>query len=423
MNIWIFQTGEPLHSDDDGSRPMRAINLADVLIDRGHQVTIWSSEFYHQKKRHRARVSSGYFKKDQLTIRLIPSPGYNKNIGLGRLYDHACLAHNFSTLLETKGPNLPDAAFIGYPPIEAAFVFSNWLYKNRVPFLVDIKDQWPLIFVERVPPYLRFLAKLILLPYFILGKRTMKRATALSSISEPFLEWAQDYSGRKSLHGDIVAPLTSRLPYFDTSEKQIAKESLVAKGVNFADGIKKFCFVGSLSDAFDFEPVLEAARLFEQDKSEVQFIICGDGVQKERIQKFASKCKNIIVPGWVSECEMQVLFESSTANLAPYRNSEDFKKSIPNKCIDALMYEVPLLTSLEGELKNLVVQKGVGIIYQDVDSFRKACFRLIDDEIFLTTLQNNAKLCFAAEFNFQSIYGSFAATLENLGKKIERQTD
>ena len=53
MHLLILQTGEPLHIDNDGSRPMRAINLANKLISNDHKVTILSSDFYHQKKIHR----------------------------------------------------------------------------------------------------------------------------------------------------------------------------------------------------------------------------------------------------------------------------------------------------------------------------------------------------------------------------------
>ena len=50
MNIWIFQTGEPLHIDKENSRPMRAMNLSNKLVDSGHKVILWSSSFNHQKK-------------------------------------------------------------------------------------------------------------------------------------------------------------------------------------------------------------------------------------------------------------------------------------------------------------------------------------------------------------------------------------
>jgi len=43
MKIWIFQTGEPIHIDKAGLRPMRAINLSNALVKSGHEVVIWSS--------------------------------------------------------------------------------------------------------------------------------------------------------------------------------------------------------------------------------------------------------------------------------------------------------------------------------------------------------------------------------------------
>ena len=51
MHFWIFQSGENLHLDNDNFRPMRAINLANTLINKGHTVSLWSSDFYHQKKK------------------------------------------------------------------------------------------------------------------------------------------------------------------------------------------------------------------------------------------------------------------------------------------------------------------------------------------------------------------------------------
>ena len=81
LNIWILQTGEPIHLDDDSPRPMRGMNLANKLIECGHNVNFISSTFYHQKK------FIGYKNKinkinTQLNITLINSPGYKKNIML-----------------------------------------------------------------------------------------------------------------------------------------------------------------------------------------------------------------------------------------------------------------------------------------------------------------------------------------------------
>ena len=38
MNIWILQTGEPLHIDEGKPRAMRAMNLSNKLVEAGHNV-------------------------------------------------------------------------------------------------------------------------------------------------------------------------------------------------------------------------------------------------------------------------------------------------------------------------------------------------------------------------------------------------
>ena len=95
MIVWIFQTGEPLHIDSENPRPMRAMNLCNKLVDRGHDVVLWSSAFNHQKKLHRSRSYKSIRVNSNFEIRLIPSCGYKKHIGLARLVDHGQMAINF----------------------------------------------------------------------------------------------------------------------------------------------------------------------------------------------------------------------------------------------------------------------------------------------------------------------------------------
>ena len=89
MVVWIFQTGEPLPSDKGSFRPMRAINLSNILSQKKHKVVLWSAAFFHQKKIHRSKVFEKIKISDYLEVRLIPSPGYNKNISLARFYKAA----------------------------------------------------------------------------------------------------------------------------------------------------------------------------------------------------------------------------------------------------------------------------------------------------------------------------------------------
>jgi len=116
LTVWILQTGEPLHIDEGSPRPMRAMNLSNKLVESGHEVVLFSSAFSHQKKEHRTKNYKIHKVNNNLEIRLIPSCGYKKHIGLGRLIDHAQMAWNLREILKReKTP--PDIVFIGYPPI------------------------------------------------------------------------------------------------------------------------------------------------------------------------------------------------------------------------------------------------------------------------------------------------------------------
>ena len=116
MEIWILQTGEPVHSDRDNSRPMRAMNLANKLVERGHRVVLWTSSFHHRDKRHRYKKYTEINISESLQIRLVPSSGYKQNISIARFYDHCVLAFNIRRRLRACENN-PDVAFVGYPAV------------------------------------------------------------------------------------------------------------------------------------------------------------------------------------------------------------------------------------------------------------------------------------------------------------------
>lgn len=421
MRIWIFQSGEPLHTDADNLRPMRAMNLANVLLDRGHEVVLWSSSFFHQEKRHRSEGYEVLKPRDRLQIRLIPSPGYKKNIGMGRIYDHVKLAQNLFTALKKGDFICPDVAFVGYPPIETADALAQWLVKQDVPFIIDVKDQWPSIFVDKLPSFFRPLSKLAFFPYFYLGRRTLRKANALCSISHPFLEWSQNFAMRSVRSEDIVIPLTTKRQKFVDNDFNESKRFFKSKGIDLQDGQPRFCFVGSLSPAFDFSTVFDVAGRFKKGHLPGQFVLCGDGSEINALRKMASGLDNVIFTGWVSAAEMNALFSVTTASLAPYRNSEDFKQSIPNKIIDALANGLPILTSLQGEVKSLIQTAEAGLYYENSDDLYRHCVLLMQNEDLIHQMQRQADRCYEDKFDYYTIYNKLASLIEKLGRQSERQ--
>lgn len=418
LTVWIFQTGEPLPCDGSDVRPMRAINLCNELVARGHRVVLWSAKFDHAGKVQRECSNIIKLQDGSLQIRLLNSPGYIKNISLSRLWDHAVLAINLWRSLRMDKIEIPDVVFIGYPPIEAAYVMSSWLRKRNIPYMVDVKDQWPEIFLEPLPKSLRKIFRLILCPYFYMGKTTMNGAIGLTAMAQSFLHWASIFSKKSNASYDLVVPLTAPRFEFDSMRLNEMRgwwsldPPLENKNIIF--------FVGNLSTKiYEFNDVVEAAKYFSKnDLWNCEFVICGDGNYFPELKRLTKNLSNIRLVGRVNRLQIKALSIEAIAMIAPYRSSQDFEMSIPNKIVDALSLGVPIISSLRGEVKNLIRENKVGSFYNEgnIDELVSGIKDLINNLAARKSMGLNAKKLYEAEFAFEKVYGGLVSHIESIAR-------
>ena len=407
MLVWILQTGEPLHIDEGNPRPMRAINLSNKLIEAGHQVVLWSSAFSHQGKKHRTKEYSVYKVNDNLEIRLIPSCGYRRHIGFGRLFDHLQLSLNLKKVLK-KEKSIPDIGFIGYPPIETAAVMSRWLKKREVPIILDVKDLWPSMFVDVFPKLLRPIARVIFHPYFYLAKRAIKDASGVSAMAPTFLKWVLKFADKKPTDSDKVFRLTSPVSNISKSEMLLASKWRDAQGINV--NMPTVLFVGSFMSVFDFNPIFETAK----ELKDCQFVLCGDGDYLSGLKNKTQGLDNVFFPGWVDRPKIEVLSDMSIASLAPYKNIDNFMVNTPNKIVDSLLLGLPIISPLRGEVAKLIESNEVGFTYDDSRSLNNHIQLLINDDKLQEQMSNNAKKLYNKEFEFNMVYDGLVQHLERM---------
>ena len=407
MKVWILQTGEPLHCDEGSPRPMRAINLSNKLVEAGHDVVLWSSAFSHQEKKHRTREFTVYKVNENLEIRLIPSCGYKKHIGLMRLIDHFQLALNLKKLLKRERV-APDIAFIGYPPIEAAAVMSKWLSKRGVPMVLDVKDLWPSMFVDAFPKMLQPIARIIFHPYFYLAKRTIRGADGISAMAPAFLKWVLKFADKKPTDSDKVFRLTSPISNISKSEVLLASKWRDAQGINA--NMPTVLFVGSFMSVFDFNPIFETAK----ELKDCQFVLCGDGDYLSGLKNKTQGLDNVFFPGWVDRAKIEVLSDISIASLAPYKNIDNFMVNTPNKIVDSLLLGLPIISPLRGEVAKLIESNEVGFTYDDSRSLNNHIQLLINDDKLQEQMSNNAKKLYNKEFEFNMVYDGLVQHLERM---------
>ena len=416
MKVWIFQTGEPLHTDEGNPRSMRAMNLADALVAAGHSVTIWSSAFYHQETRYRASEYQCINISSSLEVRLIPSPGYVRNIGLGRLFDHLLLAWNLKQILKNDG-GIPDVAFIGFPPIEFAYSAVRYLNGKGIPYMLDAKDMWPDYFVEKIPSQLRFMGRVIFYPWFLLTEYSFKHAAAFSTISNGYLSWMYRVSRRDSNPLDIVAPTSTTYKNEAFADNADIITTWAKNGVLIGQH-KIFYYAGTINKTLDFDSLVYTAKKLADIECQFRLVICGDGPEKENLQQQFNGLNNVVFTGWVNKDMLYVLAKNALASLIPYRNSETFAMGIPNKLSDALSIGVPVISCLGGEVNRLINDNEIGFCYDHDKSEQllARCLNYLNNPKLFLNYSKKAKQIYKTRFDFEVIYGALVKNMNELGK-------
>ena len=152
--------------------------------------------------------------------------------------------------------------FIGFPPVEVAFVMAWWLKYQKIPYIIDIKDKWPDIFYQSFTGWKRKIIKFFLIPYYLLTKYSLRNANTFCSMTSNYIEWMYRKSNIKEKKEEIILPLVA--PKIKVKKKDIIKiESWWLKNGLTLDNKLKITFVGSLNYNYNFNPIYDLAKHLE----------------------------------------------------------------------------------------------------------------------------------------------------------------
>lgn len=421
MNFWIVVAGEPLPTDPDKNRLHRGGLISELLSRSGHKVTWWSSTFNHALKKHRSEFYSAIKYRNDFSIHLLHGCAYQSNISFSRLRNHAQIAKQFLEYAQNYTP--PDLILCAMPTIELSLASVLIGQKFNVPTVLDMRDMWPDIFADILPPIVRPIGHMALSPLKSKLRKAAKGATAILGITPGFVQWGLGYAGRKSSAWDRDFPLA-----YDSSEPSSddIKESFEfwdSLGIKSDENQFNICFFGTMGRQINLENVIKAARMMKSD-NRVKFIFCGDGDRLEIVKNLAQDCPNIIFPGWINKAKIWTLMKRSKAGLAPYKNKFDFQISYPNKPIEYFSAGLPVLSSLKGDLENLLRKYNCGVTYEEnepIDLINKIT-SLRDNHIQRNVMADNAVILFKSRFESEKVYSDLRNHLELIVKEFKKGT-
>jgi glycosyltransferase involved in cell wall biosynthesis len=161
---------------------------------------------------------------------------------------------------------------------------------------------------------------------------------------------------------------------------------------------------------YDLAPVMRAARLFDGQPESPSFVISGVGDLEPRWKAMAAGLGNVIFTGWITRPEIGWLRQNATIGLQPYATGAP--QGLANKTFEYLSAELPVVSSLDGENRQLLEESQAGIYYRnDDDSCYEAIRRLLIDKELRTTLSRNAGQVYRVRFSSEAIFGELSAAL------------
>lgn len=414
MRIWLIKTGEGLPIDGPNTRLLRTGMLAEKLVERGHDVVWWTSSFNHSRKTQRTYMDERFRIKINYIINVIHTRGYKKNVSFARIADHIEMANKF--YLMAKKEKAPDIIFCALPTLSLARVVTHYGLIHNIPVVLDIRDLWPDIFIDIIPPKLKWLATICLTPVNQICRKACRNAIAITGITEPFVKWALIKGNRNPTEWDRAFYLGYRRE--KPSPDQVLEANCFWERMGVYNNRKQFiaCFFGTLGRQFDIETLINAARIVQNEDSEIKFVICGDGDDAKYYKDTARDCKNVIFPGWVDSKQIWSLLQMSAIGLTPYINNVNFQKSIPNKPAEYFSAGLPVISSLKGELERLLITYNCGINYDpgDASDLARIILKLKHDPDLILQMSANARILFNNQFDADSIYNSLVTHLEKI---------
>ena len=201
LNVWIVNPFDAIPGES--MRQGRYIYLANMLANKGHNVTWWSSNFCHATKSFRSEGQSAFDVRHNLRMILLKTPAYHKNISVRRVWNHYVYAKELKAESKKCGV-VPNVIIASCPPLLAAYEATIFAKNQGAKVVIDVQDLWPEAFELIFPRRTKWLAKLLLLPLRLLADRVYSGADSITAVTGSMLRRAELGSGVVGKRGMLL---------------------------------------------------------------------------------------------------------------------------------------------------------------------------------------------------------------------------
>jgi glycosyltransferase involved in cell wall biosynthesis len=287
--------------------------------------------------------------------------------------------------------------------------------QNGIPVIVDVRDRWPDIYLSPFPRFLHPIVRIFLRTEYVRAYRIFSKATALTGVSAKNLEWALEIAKRKASPKDKWFPLGFSLDStYNDSFSQSNPKDIISK-YDLENNSFIVTFVGTFSEAFNLQTVIDVAQnLSESQDRRFKFVLVGNGIQSLNLSKMMIGLRNIVSTGWLNKSGIDAILKVSSVGLAPY--SSEGLITLPNKPFEYMAAGLPILSSLEGELKKIIDQENIGLQYNanDPNDLKDKLIWFVSHPKETEAMGQRAKALFEKKYNADIVYANLVDHLTKI---------
>jgi len=412
LKIWLFNPYGPL--PDEGWREYSYVTIGSVLTAAGHEVVWWTSNFSHHFKTVRSTGWQDRTLSSGMVVRLVPTPGYRRNIGFGRL--RRDFLFGWRAYRRALRLDAPDIILTSEPATMAGFAGPRLAGKTGALLLYDQMDLWPELIVQALPRRLQSLGNLFFWPIYLYRRRMFATLDGAMALARPYLESVTRHLPRGRSLPELVVYNGIDVPAF----RSLMADPLPNDIAQLFDrpGLKAV-FAGSLGPSYDVEPMVSAARRLASTSSTISLYIAGDGPARPMVEAAAAECPNLIYLGKVSPDLLPRVYARCDVGLACY--SERSNVEMCDKFYDYTAAGLAIVNSLQGEVSDWIKSSALGLQYRagDPASLVHALTRLDTDRDSLSA-SRAASWEIAMRFNRDTQHAQLPRWIESLVRDRDR---
>jgi glycosyltransferase involved in cell wall biosynthesis len=251
-----------------------------------------------------------------------------------------------------------DIALATSPTLFAAMVGAWTGVWRRVPFVMDVRDLWPAIFVElgilKNPFLIRLLERVELALY--------TRAERVVTVTEAFRQNLID----RGIPAGKVHTITNGA---DTDFWKPRDKPIGLMRELDLEGKFVVLYIGAHGISHALGKVLDAAAWL-QGHSSVRFVFVGEGAEKVGLIAYAKEqqLKNVMFLDPVDKEKVRDFYALADVCLVPLKNIPLFKTFIPSKMFEIMAMARPIVGSVAGEPAEILERSNGALVVEPEDS-------------------------------------------------------